>query len=180
MGDSTGHSSQKLKPLLMCKLLFSGPEFLQLFIQFSQIRILRLEAVHASPEYRQKCQQHDQKRSQKTGNYKDTDHSVADRKRDLVIVDHCAYDQEIIPQMRWLVGGYLPHSSRRVLRPPVGSVHQKINISIRPIHTKRQVNLSGSVTQQDIVLVRRGMRTHLYVHQILTQTVRSQELKTYL
>ena len=45
---------------------------------------------------------------------------------------------------------------------------------------KRQVNLSGSVTQQDIVLVRRGMRTHLYVHQILTQTVRSQELKTYL
>ena len=45
---------------------------------------------------------------------------------------------------------------------------------------KKQVNLSGSVTQQDIVLVRRGMRTHLYVHQILTQTVRSQELKTYL
>lgn len=45
---------------------------------------------------------------------------------------------------------------------------------------KRQVNLPGSVTQQDIVLVRRGMRTHLYVHQILTQTVRLQELKTYL
>ena len=58
--------------------------------------------------------------------------------------------------------------------------NQKINISIRPIHTKRQVNLPGSITQQDIVLVRRGMRTHLYVHQILTQTVRSQELKTYL
>lgn len=27
---------------------------------------------------------------------------------------------------------------------------------------------------------KKGMRTHLYVHQILTQTVRSQELKTYL
>lgn len=47
-------------------------------------------------------------------------------------------------------------------------------------HTKRPVNLSGSVIQQDIVLVRKEMRTPLYVHQILTQTVRSQELKMYL
>jgi hypothetical protein len=71
-------------------------------------------------------------------------------------------------------------AGNRLYLQPVRNEHQKINISIRPIHTKRQVNLSGSVTQQDIVLVRRGMRTHLYVHQILTQTVRSQELKTYL
>ena len=44
----------------------------------------------------------------------------------------------------------------------------------------KTVNLSGSVIQQDIVLVRKEMRTPLYVHQILTQTVRSQELKMYL
>ncbi len=60
------------------------------------------------------------------------------------------------------------------------NVHLVTSISIRPTHTKRQVNLPGSVIQQDIVLVRREMRTHLYVHQILTQTVRLQELKTYL
>ena len=71
-------------------------------------------------------------------------------------------------------------AGNRLYLQPVRNEHQKINISIRPIHTKRQVNLPGSITQQDIVLVRREMRTHLYVHQILTQTVRSQELKTYL
>ena len=68
--------------------------------------------------------------------------------------------------------------SRSYLQP-ARNVHLVTSISIRPIHTKRQV-IPGRVTQQDIVLVRKGMRTHLYVHQILTQTVRSQELKMYL
>ena len=68
----------------------------------------------------------------------------------------------------------------RLYLQPARNVHLVTSISIRPTHTKRQVNLPGSVTQQDIVLVRKEMRTPLYVHQILTQTVRSQELKMYL
>lgn len=68
----------------------------------------------------------------------------------------------------------------RLYLQPARNVRLITSISIRPTHTKRPVNLSGSVIQQDIVLVRKEMRTPLYVHQILTQTVRSQELKMYL
>lgn len=92
----------------------------------------------------------------------------------------------LLLQMDWYRMQYpvifpaMKKAKSRLYLQPARNVHLVTSISIRPTHTKRQVNLPGSVTQQDIVLVRRGMRTHLYVHQILTQTVRLQELKTYL
>ena len=122
VGDAPGERAHQLKALVVGHLFLPAAQLLQLAVEFPQIFILLLRPGPGNGGDSQFIENHHKGGHECNGEQRDADHSLADGRRDLVVVDNRADDDEIVLEPNRRVSRDLFHPLGNLVGPPVGMV----------------------------------------------------------